>query len=101
VSIYPQALEALARISLKPFKIVIVTNQSAVGRGLISLRQVKPSTSSWWKNRGSWGKNRWRLHVPTCQTINVTAASPGPDYCCNRPDALASIWLARSWSATR
>jgi D-glycero-D-manno-heptose 1,7-bisphosphate phosphatase len=34
VAIYPQALSALARIYASPYKIVIVTNQSAVGRGL-------------------------------------------------------------------
>ena len=37
VTIYPQAMAALVRISSSPFKIVIVTNQSAVGRGLIPL----------------------------------------------------------------
>jgi D-glycero-D-manno-heptose 1,7-bisphosphate phosphatase len=37
VAFYPQALEALVNISASPYKIVIVTNQSAVGRGLISL----------------------------------------------------------------
>jgi D-glycero-D-manno-heptose 1,7-bisphosphate phosphatase len=37
VVIYPQALAALAKISKLPYKVVIVTNQSAVGRGLISL----------------------------------------------------------------
>jgi D-glycero-D-manno-heptose 1,7-bisphosphate phosphatase len=37
VQIFPQALAALAGLSQWPHKIVIVTNQSAVGRGLISL----------------------------------------------------------------
>ena len=37
VSIYPQALTALAELSHAPYKTIIVTNQSAVGRGLISL----------------------------------------------------------------
>jgi D-glycero-D-manno-heptose 1,7-bisphosphate phosphatase len=37
VHFYPQALEALAGIRNSPYKIVIVTNQSAVGRGMISL----------------------------------------------------------------
>lgn len=37
VRFYPQALEALASIHTSPYKIIIVTNQSAVGRGLISL----------------------------------------------------------------
>lgn len=38
VSIYPQALEALAKFSASLYKIVLITNQSAVGRGLITLR---------------------------------------------------------------
>jgi D-glycero-D-manno-heptose 1,7-bisphosphate phosphatase len=33
---YPQALQALARGAGSPYRIVIVTNQSAVGRGIIS-----------------------------------------------------------------
>jgi len=37
VSFYPGALEALADLNTTPYKIVIVTNQSAVGRGIISL----------------------------------------------------------------
>jgi D-glycero-D-manno-heptose 1,7-bisphosphate phosphatase len=36
VSIYPQALDALVSIRESPHKIVIVTNQSAIGRGLMS-----------------------------------------------------------------
>jgi D-glycero-D-manno-heptose 1,7-bisphosphate phosphatase len=38
VHIFHHALVALARISSAPYKIVLVTNQSAVGRGLISLQ---------------------------------------------------------------
>lgn len=38
VSIYPQAIEALRRIRPSAYKIVIITNQSAVGRGIISLQ---------------------------------------------------------------
>lgn len=38
VSIYPNALTALARLSDSQYKIVIVTNQSVVGRGIISLK---------------------------------------------------------------
>jgi D-glycero-D-manno-heptose 1,7-bisphosphate phosphatase len=37
VVIFPQALEALARIHSSPYKIVIVTNQSAIGRGILPL----------------------------------------------------------------
>lgn len=40
VAIYGQALTALARIKSSPYKIFIVTNQSAIGRGIISLDTV-------------------------------------------------------------
>lgn len=36
VEFFPQALAALARIRLSPYKIIIVSNQSAVGRGLMT-----------------------------------------------------------------
>lgn len=41
VLIYPQALKALARISSQPYLIVLITNQSAIGRGLISLADAE------------------------------------------------------------
>jgi D-glycero-D-manno-heptose 1,7-bisphosphate phosphatase len=40
VTILPLALEALAHIHASPFRIVIVTNQSAVGRGLLGLEEA-------------------------------------------------------------
>ena len=41
VEIFPWALRALARVANSPFKIVIVTNQSVVGRGIISLEEAQ------------------------------------------------------------
>jgi D-glycero-D-manno-heptose 1,7-bisphosphate phosphatase len=41
VEIYPQALEALAQVSHSPYKIIIVTNQSVVGRGIIALSEAQ------------------------------------------------------------
>lgn len=35
VEIYPQALKALAQLSSSPYKIVIITNQAGIGKGLI------------------------------------------------------------------
>jgi histidinol-phosphate phosphatase family protein len=37
VEIYSQALQALARINASPYLIIIITNQSAIGRGILSL----------------------------------------------------------------
>lgn len=41
VAIYGQALTALAGINSSPYKIVVVTNQSAVGREIITLEAVR------------------------------------------------------------
>jgi histidinol-phosphate phosphatase family protein len=41
VEIFPQALRALARVANSPYKMVIVTNQSVVGRGIISLKEAQ------------------------------------------------------------
>ena len=41
VHIYPQALEALKQAAASPYLIVLVTNQSGIGRGLIALETVQ------------------------------------------------------------
>jgi D-glycero-D-manno-heptose 1,7-bisphosphate phosphatase len=41
VALYPQALRALALVRDLPYKIIVVTNQSAVGRGIISLAEAE------------------------------------------------------------
>ena len=38
VEFYPEALHALAQASTGPYKIVIVTNQSPVGRGIMTMK---------------------------------------------------------------
>ena len=41
VEILPDVLPALARMTTRPYKIVIITNQSVVGRGLLSYRAAE------------------------------------------------------------
>lgn len=41
VKIFPEAIHALSNSAIKNYKVVIVTNQSAIGRGLISLDTAK------------------------------------------------------------
>jgi D-glycero-D-manno-heptose 1,7-bisphosphate phosphatase len=41
VHIYPQALDALRRAAASNFKVILITNQSAVGRGLITLQTAQ------------------------------------------------------------
>jgi D-glycero-D-manno-heptose 1,7-bisphosphate phosphatase len=40
VAFVPGAVEALVRLAASPFAVVVVTNQSAVGRGLLSLDEA-------------------------------------------------------------
>ncbi len=40
VHFFPQALAALARVRHTPYKVIMVTNQSAVGRGILPLDTV-------------------------------------------------------------
>ncbi|GAP13440.1 D-alpha,beta-D-heptose 1,7-bisphosphate phosphatase [Longilinea arvoryzae] len=40
IEFFPAALEALRDFRSSPFRIVLITNQSAVGRGLITLQQA-------------------------------------------------------------
>jgi len=41
VAFLPGSLEALARLAAGPYKVVMVTNQSAVGRGILQLAQAE------------------------------------------------------------
>ena len=41
IEFYPAAIQALARYSASPYLFIIVTNQSAVGRGLVSLETAE------------------------------------------------------------
>jgi D-glycero-D-manno-heptose 1,7-bisphosphate phosphatase len=41
VAVFPEALRALAGLAVSRYKIIIVTNQSAVGRNLISLETAR------------------------------------------------------------
>ena len=41
VEILPDVLPALARMTTRPYKIIVITNQSVVGRGLISLHAAE------------------------------------------------------------
>ena len=46
VKTYPEAIYALSSSAIKNYKVVIVTNQSAVGRGLISLEVAENINNS-------------------------------------------------------
>src|SRR6266403_1038673 len=41
VKLFPGALEALRRLKSNGFKLIIITNQSGIGRGLFTLKQYR------------------------------------------------------------
>ncbi|MCJ7567863.1 MAG: HAD-IIIA family hydrolase [Anaerolineales bacterium] len=41
VSFLPGALEALRHLNTRPYRIIIITNQSAIGRGILALEEAR------------------------------------------------------------
>jgi histidinol-phosphate phosphatase family protein len=41
VNIYPQALEALRRLAESQYKVIVITNQSAIGRELLTIQDAR------------------------------------------------------------
>jgi len=77
VEFFPQALAALARIRDVPYKIILVTNQSAVGRGIMSLE-----TAVQLNNRILEGVRRENGRIDTSY---LCPAKPGTDNPCRKP----------------
>ena len=77
VEIFPQALAALAHVRAAPYKVIVVTNQSAVGRGLVSLAEVEAINQRLW--RVVEGKNGRLDAIYTCPH------APEADCPCRKP----------------
>ncbi len=96
MEIYDQALAALARAARTSYKIVIVTNQSAVGRGIISLE------TAWEINRrligiieASGGRVDGIFMCPHAPQDECNCRKPKPGLLLQAAEAL-SIDLSRS-----
>lgn len=79
VQIYPQALEALSRYSKAPYHFVIVTNQSAIGRGIITAQQASEINGRLIEtitNRG--GRINAVFMCPHAPSDNCTCRKPQP-----------------------
>ena len=64
VRILPKIVDALASRAVKKYKIIIVTNQSAVGRGLITLETAQHINENLVKViEKTQRANPWRVHV--------------------------------------
>jgi D-glycero-D-manno-heptose 1,7-bisphosphate phosphatase len=96
VEIYPGALEALARASRSPYKIVIVTNQSAIGRGLISLQKAEEINQQLLKKiKAAGGRVDGVFMCPHAPEDGCTCRKPQPGLLFQAAQAL-SLDLSRS-----
>lgn len=79
VAFFPEALAALARIREIPYKIIVVTNQSAVGRGLMSLETAVALNSRIVEVvRGANGRIDATYLCPAPPSINDPCRKPRP-----------------------
>lgn len=66
VAFLPNAFEALARLAASKFAVVVVTNQSAIGRNIVSqavVTDINDRIVAQFQARGR--AHRRRLHVPS------------------------------------
>ena len=97
VKIYPEAISALSLSAIKNYKIVIVTNQSAVGREIISLETANEINSQLVK--------LIRRHGGQVDGIYMCPHKPDDDCFCRKPrpglllqaTKELSVDLQRSW----
>ena len=96
VSIYSQALVALAKVSDLPYPVVIVTNQSAVGRGLLSLKAAKDINNRIIEEIEAAGGRIDKLYIcPHAPWENCECRKPKPGMFLQAADELS---LDLAWS---
>jgi D-glycero-D-manno-heptose 1,7-bisphosphate phosphatase len=97
VKIYPEAIRALSHSPIKNYKVVIVTNQSAVGRGLISLQTADEINNKL--------VQIIHLHGGQVDAVFMCPHKPDDDCICRKPKPglllraaeELSLDLSRSW----
>lgn len=97
VRFFPDALEALSKTVIKNHKVVIVTNQSAVGRGLISLEtanEINDQLVDFIKSHG--GRVDAVYTCPHKPEDDCDCRKPKPGLLLRAADDL-SLDLRRSW----
>ena len=78
VKLFPGALEALRRLKSNGFKLIIITNQSGIGRGLLTLEQYRTVESEVVQQLGTGlvDGTYFCPHVPG-QNCNCRKPAPG------------------------
>jgi D-glycero-D-manno-heptose 1,7-bisphosphate phosphatase len=97
VKIYPEAVRALTLSPIKNYKIVIVTNQSAVGRGIISIETANEINDRLIKLIGNKGGQVNAVYMcPHKPDDNCSCRKPKPGLLLRASQEL-SLDLTRSW----
>ena len=97
VSVLPEAIKALANAAINSYKVIIVTNQSAIGRGLMSLKtanEINEQLVSLIQRQG--GKLDAVYLCPHSPEENCPCRKPKPGLLLQAANELA-LDLARSW----
>jgi D-glycero-D-manno-heptose 1,7-bisphosphate phosphatase len=77
VEVYPEAAAALRRLKEKGYKLVIITNQSGIGRGYFSEDQYREVETEFLRQLG-YGLIDASYHCPDLPTSNSIRRKPGP-----------------------
>jgi D-glycero-D-manno-heptose 1,7-bisphosphate phosphatase len=97
VEIYPQALEALVKLSKSDYKLVMVTNQSGIGRGLIPFEVADEINQKLLtKIHVSGGRIDGVFMCPHAPADNCDCRKPAPGLLLQAADAL-SLDLSHSY----
>jgi histidinol-phosphate phosphatase family protein len=104
VLIYPQALQALYHINHSPYKIVIVTNQSAIGRGIISMNRAEAINRRLMEEVISHGGRIDRIYMcPHSPQDGCSCRKPAPGLLIQAAEELLidlprSVMIGDAWS---
>ncbi len=77
VEVYPEAREALRRLKEKGYKLVIITNQSGIGRGLFTEDDYRLVEAKFHRQLGE-GLIDASYHCPDLPTSTSIRRKPGP-----------------------
>ncbi|MEY2500473.1 MAG: D-glycero-D-manno-heptose 1,7-bisphosphate phosphatase [Verrucomicrobiota bacterium] len=77
VEVYPEAAGALRRLKEKGYKLVVITNQSGIGRGYFDEAQYRVVEAEFLRQLGD-GLIDASYHCPDLPTSNSIRRKPGP-----------------------
>jgi D-glycero-D-manno-heptose 1,7-bisphosphate phosphatase len=77
VEVFPQAMEALRRLKGKGYKLIVITNQSGIGRGYFTEAEYRAVESEFVHQLGA-GLIDASYHAPALPTSDSVRRKPGP-----------------------